>query len=106
MGAVGKLAFFSLSCSSFSVGKYLVRSFNKAKEPERDNATLTVGRVCRAPKNIAKVVFFYVVLMLFRIILTAMIRINAVTIMNFDFHCRATELLHMTEAVLSMKDAR
>jgi hypothetical protein len=75
-------------------------------EPERDNATLTIGRVCRRPGNITKVVFFYVLLTMFKVFLVAMIRVNGVTVMNFGFHCRAMELLHMVQGVLSMKDAR
>jgi hypothetical protein len=73
---------------------------------ERDNSTLTVGRVARSPKNIAKVVFFYVLLTLFKVCLVAMIRVNRVTIMHFGFQLGAMKLLHMTEAMLSMKDAR
>jgi NADH:ubiquinone oxidoreductase subunit B-like Fe-S oxidoreductase len=75
-------------------------------EPERDNATLTIGRVCRRPGNISKVVFFYVLLTLFKVCLVAMIRVNSVTIMHFGFHCRAIELLHMVQGVLSMRGAR
>jgi hypothetical protein len=77
-----------------------------SKDDERDNSTLTIGRVCRRPKNLAKVMFFYVVLMLFKACLIAMIRLNKVTVINFDFHCHAVELLCMTEALLSMKGAR
>jgi hypothetical protein len=75
-------------------------------KPERDNTPLTVGRVARSPKNIAKVIFFYVFLTLFKVCLIAMIRVNSVTFMDFDFHCRAMELLYQTIALLTMKDAR
>jgi hypothetical protein len=73
---------------------------------ERDNSTLTVGRVARSPKNIAKVIFFYVFLTLFKVCLIAMIRVNSVTFMDFDFHCRAMELLYIADGLLTMKDAR
>jgi len=76
-------------------------------EDERDNTVLTVGQVCRSsPKNIAKVVVFYVFLVLCKECLIAMIFVNRATFMHFGFHCRAMELLHITEAVLSMKDVR
>ena len=76
-------------------------------EPKRDNSTLTVGTVAKSsPKNIAKVIFFYVFLTLFKVCLVAMIRVNSVTFMDFDFHCRAMELLYIADGLLTMKDAR
>lgn len=87
------------------VGRLKSWSLTRSRS-EHDTAPLTAWHISRAPKNIAKVVFFYVSLVLFKVCLTAAIRINRVTFMDFDFHCRAVELLHQIRALLGLKDAR
>jgi hypothetical protein len=73
----------------------------------RDKSNFTTGQAMRrSPKALAAYVLFSVFLILFRISLISMIRINSITVMNFEFHWHAMELLHMTSALLSMKENR
>jgi hypothetical protein len=73
---------------------------------EQDKTSLTGSSCFRSPRNIAVWLFFYVFLTMFKVCLTSMIKINAATVGDFSFHCRAMELLYHTRALLSMKDAR
>ena len=73
----------------------------------RDKSNFTTGQAMRrSPKALAAYVLFSVFLVLFRVCLISMIKINAITIMNYDFHCRAMELLHLTSMMLSAKENR
>jgi hypothetical protein len=73
----------------------------------RDKSNFTTGQAMRrSPKALAAYVLFSVFLVLFRISLISMIKINSMTIMNYDFHCRAMELLHLTFVLLSVKENR
>lgn len=74
-------------------------------EPERDNTTFTMAQVCRRPRAMAITVFFCVFLVLFKICLISMIRINAATVCDYDFHWWAMGLLLQTRELLKMKDA-
>ncbi len=71
----------------------------------RDNSTITTGSWLnvKKPRNLAIVLFFYVFLVLFKVCLTSIIKINIYTLGNFEFHCRAMELLHQTRALLGMR---
>lgn len=72
-----------------------------------DKSSIKAGHmVRRSPKALAAFVFFSIFLVLFRISLISMIKINSVTVMHYDFHCRAMELLHLTFVLLSVKESR
>jgi hypothetical protein len=73
---------------------------------ERDNRPITAAHIIMHPRALAIAVFFYVFLVLFRVCLISMIRINAATFCYPEFHVRAMELLLYTGAILNMKDAR
>jgi hypothetical protein len=71
---------------------------------ERDNSPITAASLFRTPKNVAIILFLYVFLVLFKVCLTSIIKINAATIGSFDFHCRAIELLHATRELLKVRE--
>lgn len=73
---------------------------------ERDNSTLTMANIILAPRNLVVVAFFYISLVLFKSGLILMIRINSVTLHNFEFHYNAIELLHKVKVLLNLKDVR
>jgi len=79
---------------------------SKSKNLERDNSTLTMADIVLSPRNLCVAACFYIMLVLFKISLTSMIRINSVTFRDFEFHCRAVEMLHRTKVLLNLKGAR
>jgi hypothetical protein len=70
----------------------------------KDDTPLTGATLLRRPRNLAVLAFFYVILMLFQVCLMSMIKINAATVTNVEFHWRAMELLYVTRALLNFKD--
>jgi hypothetical protein len=76
------------------------------ENPERDYTTFTAAQVFWSPRNLAATAFFYTFLVLFKVALISMIRINILTSHDSPFHFRAIELLHQTRVLLNLKDSR
>ena len=70
----------------------------------RDNSTFTSAQFIGTWRKIVCVIFYYVVLMLFRACLVLSLRLNKVTVCNFEFHCAAMDMLHTTTALLNMRN--
>ncbi len=69
----------------------------------RDNTTFTAWQFLGPANKVAKAVCFYAFLVLFRACLVAMLRINRITLCNFEFHCAAINLLQQTTELLNIK---
>ena len=81
----------------------LWRGLVKSKIHVRDDTTFTAWQFLGPPNKIAKAIFFHALLVLFRACLVAMLRINRVTIRDFEFHCAAMNLLSQTSELLNLK---
>lgn len=71
----------------------------------RETDTLRMSDVVSV-RYMVPAIFLYVLVASFSFCLTAIIRINAITIRDFSFHCRAVEILYQTRALLSLKDSK
>jgi hypothetical protein len=76
------------------------------KPPERDSTTFTPMQVVMHPRVLAVFLFFYVFLILFRVCLISMIRINRVTLHDSGFDYWAMELLFYTGGLLDIRRLR
>jgi hypothetical protein len=68
----------------------------------RDTTTFTAWQFVGPPNKIAKAIFFFVFLILFRVCLVSMLRINRVTLRHFEFHVAAMNLLQQTKELLNI----